>query len=66
MVAKLKPRPGHLYYFELDNGQTWESTDSEGDLFLAPHAKVIIRPGLFGAFFLKTPEGNSIRVHRLR
>jgi hypothetical protein len=65
-IARLKPRPGHLYYFELDNGQVWESTDSEADLFVGPHEKVLIRPGVLGAFFLKTPEGRSIRVHRLR
>jgi hypothetical protein len=65
-LTALKPRPGHLYYFELDNGQVWESTDSEADLFVGPHEKVLIRPGVLGAFFLKTPEGRSIRVHRLR
>jgi hypothetical protein len=65
-ITRLKPRPGHLYYFELDNGQVWESTDSEADLFLGPHETVLIRPGVLGAFFLKTPQGRSIRVHRLR
>lgn len=66
VIAKLRPRPGHLYYFELDNGQVWESTDSEADLFLDPKETVLIRPGVLGAFFLKTPAGRSIRVHRLR
>jgi hypothetical protein len=65
-IARLMPRPGHLYYFELDNGQVWESTDSEADLFLGPRDTVLIRPGVLGAFFLKTAEGRSIRVHRLR
>jgi hypothetical protein len=65
-VATLKARPGHLYYFELDNGQVWESTESDANLFLDPHETVTIKPGLLGAFFLKTPEGNSIRVHRVR
>jgi hypothetical protein len=65
-IARLRPRPGHLYYFELDNGQVWESTDSEADLLLGPHEAVSIRPGILGAFFLKTAEGRSIRVHRLR
>jgi hypothetical protein len=65
-IAALKQRPGHLYYFELDNGQVWESTDSEPELFLGPHETVRIRPGVLGAFFLKTQEGNSIRVHRVR
>jgi hypothetical protein len=65
-IVRLQPRPGHLYYFELDNGQLWESTDTQGDLFLAPHETVTIKPGLLGAFFLLTQEGHSIRVHRLR
>ena len=66
VIATLMQRPGHLYYFELDNGQVWESTDTVGDLFLGPHETVVIRPGVLGAFFLKTQDGNSIRVHRLR
>jgi hypothetical protein len=66
VIAKLTPRPGHLYYFEFENGQVWESTDTVGDLFLGSHETVVIRSGILGAFFLKTEEGNSIRVHRLR
>jgi hypothetical protein len=65
-LTRLTPRPGHQYYFELANGQVWESTDTEPDLFLNPHETVTIRAGVLGAFFLKTAEGNSIRVHRLR
>jgi hypothetical protein len=65
-LTELKQRPGHQYYFELDNGQVWESTDAQSDLFLGPHESVTIRPGFLGAFFLRTQEGNSIRVHRLR
>lgn len=66
VLSRLQPRPGHQYYFELENGQLWESTDSEPDLFLSPHETVTVRPGILGAFFLKTQEGNLIRVHRLR
>jgi hypothetical protein len=65
-IVKLEPRPGHLYYFELDNGQVWESIEGESELFLGAHETVTIRPGVLGAFFLKTQEGNSIRVHRVR
>jgi hypothetical protein len=65
-LARLQQRPGNLYYFELDNGQLWESTDTEPQLFTAPHETVTIRPGALGAFLLKTQEGISIRVHRLR
>jgi hypothetical protein len=66
VIAKLVARPGHLYNFWFENGQVWESTDSEPDLFLGPHENVVIRPGILGAFFLKTQAGRSIRVHRLR
>jgi hypothetical protein len=65
-LTRLTQRPGHQYFFELANGQVWESTDAEPDLFLSPHEIVTIRAGVLGAFFLKTQEGNSIRVHRLR
>jgi hypothetical protein len=65
-LTHLTQHPGHQYSFELDNGQVWESTDAEGDLFLGPHETVTIRPGVLGAFFLKTQTGLSIRVHRLR
>jgi hypothetical protein len=65
-LTQLNPRPGHQYYFELDNGQVWESTDNQGQLFLGRHETVTIRSGMLGSFFLKTQEGNSIRVHRLR
>jgi hypothetical protein len=65
-LSRLRPQPGDLYYFELANGQLWESTDSLSNLFLKPNETVTIRPGVFGAFFLKTEEGTSIRVHRVR
>jgi hypothetical protein len=65
-LRQLQPRPGHQYYFELDNGQVWESVDNQGQLLLGPHETVAIRSGVLGAFLLKTQEGTSIRVHRLR
>jgi hypothetical protein len=65
-LTRLVPLPGHLYVFELENGEAWESTDSVSNLFLGPHDRVAIRPGVMGAFFLKTQDGISIRIHRLR
>jgi hypothetical protein len=65
-LTQLHPRPGHQYHFDLDNGQVWESVDNQGQLLLAAHETVSIRSGALGAFFLKTQEGNSIRVHRLK
>jgi hypothetical protein len=65
-LARLIPHPGHIYVFELENGQAWESTESVSDLFMGAHELVTIRSGVMGAFFLKTQEGISIRIHRLR
>jgi hypothetical protein len=65
-LLHLRSRPGHQYSFELDNGQVWEATDTEPDLFLKPHETVTIKPGVLGAFLLKTEEGISVRVHRVR
>jgi hypothetical protein len=65
-VARLEAQPSRHYHFELDNGQVWASTNAETALFLKPHETVQIRPGVFGAFFLKTEDGSTMRVYRLR
>lgn len=65
-VARLDAQPSRHYHFVLDNGQVWASTNAESALFLKPHETVQIRPGILGAFFLKTAEGSSMRVYRLR
>jgi hypothetical protein len=65
-VARLDAQPSRHYHFELDNGQVWASTNAEPALFLTPHETVQIRPGVFGAFFLKTEDGSTMRVYRLR
>ncbi|MGC1457016.1 MAG: hypothetical protein WA825_01935, partial [Steroidobacteraceae bacterium] len=46
MLTRLTQRPGHQYYFELANGQLWESTDTQPELFLSPHETVTIRAGV--------------------
>jgi hypothetical protein len=65
-VARLDAQPSRHYHFVLDNGQVWASTNAESDLFLRPHETVQIRPGILGAFFLKTADGSTMRVYRLR
>ncbi|HTV78235.1 MAG TPA: hypothetical protein VMF03_08255 [Steroidobacteraceae bacterium] len=65
-LRQLDSRPGHQYYFELDNGQVWETVDNQGQLLLGAHETVSIRSGILGSFLLKTEAGNSIRVHRIR
>lgn len=65
-LARLDQQPTGHCYFELDNGQVWAATACEPAQFPALHETVRIRPGVFGAFFLKTREGSSIKVYRLR
>lgn len=65
-ITRVRQRPDHQYFFELDNGQVWEQMDSAPGLFVKPHETVTIRPGVLGAFFLKTQARQSIRVHRVR
>ena len=65
-LARLDAQPTRHYHFELDNGQVWASTNAESALFLRPHETVQIRPGILGAFFLKTADGSTLRVYRLR
>jgi hypothetical protein len=65
-ITRLVPRSGHLYYFELDNGQVWGQTESKADLLVRPHEGVTISPGALGGFFLMTQGRQSIRVYRVR
>jgi hypothetical protein len=64
-LVRIIPRQPLISAFELDNGQVWEQVES---MKLAPEPQelVTIRPGLLGAFFLKTAAGAVVRVHRLR
>jgi hypothetical protein len=64
-LVRIIPRQPLISAFELDNGQIWEQVESM-KLAAEPQELVTIRPGLLGAFFLKTAGGAVVRVHRLR
>ena len=65
-LVRLLPRPQDLNAFELDNGQTWEQTETIANLDLRSHDTVTIKPGVLGAFFLITPRSQRVRVRRIR
>jgi hypothetical protein len=64
-LVRVIPRQPLISAFELDNGQIWEQVESM-KLLPEPQELITIRPGLLGAFFLKTADGAVVRVHRLR
>jgi hypothetical protein len=64
-VVRLVPRPHSEQAFVLDNGQTWEQTESMENLDVKLHDTVTIKPGILGAFFLNTPRSQRVRVHRV-
>jgi hypothetical protein len=64
-LVRVIPRQPLISAFELDNGQIWEQVESM-KLAAEPQELITIRPGLLGAFFLKTAAGAVVRVHRLR
>jgi hypothetical protein len=64
-LVRIIPRQPLIAAFELDNGQIWEQAESM-KLAAEPQELITIRPGLLGAFFLKTAAGTVVRVHRLR
>jgi hypothetical protein len=64
-LVRVIPRQPLISAFELDNGQIWEQVESM-KLSPEPQELITIRPGLLGAFFLKTAAGAVVRVHRLR
>jgi hypothetical protein len=64
-VVTVIPRSPLISAFELSNGQIWEQAES-AKFSAEPRQTVTIRPGLFGAFFLKNQAGVMIRVHRLK
>jgi hypothetical protein len=64
-LVRVIPRQPLISAFELDNGEIWEQVESM-KLAAQPQELITIRPGLLGAFFLKTAAGAVVRVHRLK
>jgi Tfp pilus assembly protein FimV len=64
-VVRIIPREPLIYAFELDNGQIWEQTESTA-FSVKPQDQITIRPGVLGAFFLKSADGSVVRAHRVK
>lgn len=64
-VMRVIPREPYISAFELDNGQIWEQSET-ARLSVMPQDEVTIRHGVLGSFFLKSAEGISVRVHRVK
>ncbi len=65
-ITRLLPRSDNEYAFELDNGQTWEQSETKPGLYVKPHDSVTIKPGVLGAFYMTTSRSQRFRVHRIR
>jgi hypothetical protein len=50
----------------LDNGQTWQQAEYDGDVTLDVGEAVTIKAGALTAYYLKPHAGRIIRVRRLR
>ncbi len=55
----------YRYYFELDNGQRWSTSDSGTRAKLKSGQKIEIVPGAFGASYLKNRKG-KFRLRKVR
>jgi hypothetical protein len=64
-VVRIIPREPLIFAFELDNGQIWEQTESTA-FSVKPQDQITIRPGVLGAFFLKSADGSVVRAHRVK
>ena len=65
-ITRLLPRGANEYAFELDNGQTWEQSETKADLYVKPQDSVTIKPGVLGSFYMTTSRSQRVRVHRIR
>jgi hypothetical protein len=64
-VVRVIPREPLISAFELDNGQIWEQSETT-NFPAKPQEEITIRPGVLGAFFLKSASGAVVRAHRLK
>ncbi len=50
----------------LDNGQTWQQAEYDGDVDMSAGETVIIKAGALSAFYMKPRAGRIVRVRRIR
>ena len=50
----------------LDNGQTWEQADHDGDVDMGVGDSVTIKSGVLSAYYMRPRAGRIVRVKRIR
>jgi hypothetical protein len=50
----------------LDNGQTWQQAEYDGDIDMSVGETVSIKAGALTAFYMKPQKGRIVRVRRIR
>lgn len=64
-VTSVHYKPRGELIVALDNGQTWEQAEYDGDVPMNVGDKVTIKAGALGAFYLKPHSGRLVRVRRV-
>jgi hypothetical protein len=64
-VASVHYLPRGEIVVGLDNGQTWQQAEYDGDVALNVGEVITIKAGALSAFYLKPHRGRIVRVRRL-
>lgn len=66
-VVRVRQEPHHAAIFDLDNGQVWKQSESDGtDVFAKAGDSVDISRGFLGSYWLVTPSSQRFNVVRVR
>ena len=65
-VTSVHYRPRGEIMVGLDNGQTWEQAEYDGDVSMSVGETVTIKAGALSAYYLKPHAGRIVRVRRIR
>ncbi len=65
-IVAMTHSPSGKLVFELDNGQVWNETSSDGRSRITTGDKVTIQPAAMGSYLMSGPTGRAIRVRRAR
>jgi len=65
-VKTARRLPSGYWLIGLDNGQVWQQTELDANVWLEPGDMVTIRRASLGSFLLDTPAKYSTRVRRLQ
>ena len=64
-VTSVKYKPRGEIIIRLDNGQTWEQAEYDGDVSMSVGDPVTIKAGALHAYYLKPRLGRVVRVRRV-